>query len=200
MKTGVTDVEVHSLIKQALENGSKKLILDFRYNNGGGPFGSINILGSFINRVDQVYKNINNQVIKYWYVDGKTYYENSDEPGKTSVEDFDNPSKWNYPVAILVGPDTVSISEALASTFQKYKRGVVIGEPTWGGDGVLGNQFLIKTGAYLFIPTYRISNIDGTLLPLKVIPDIDLPLDLVGLTKGHDNQIEAAVNYLDNQK
>jgi C-terminal processing protease CtpA/Prc len=198
--TGTVDVEIHNLIKKALGNGSKKLILDLRFNEGGGPFGSINILGSFIKRADQVYTNINHQVIKYAYEDGKTYYENSDEPEKVNVETFENASKWNYPVAILVGPNTVSVSETLAATFQKYKRGIIIGESTWGGGGVLRNAFPLKTGAQMIITTHRISNADGTLLPLKVTPDINLPLDLVGLTKGHDNQIEAAVNYLDNQK
>ncbi len=198
--TGIADVEVHSLIKKALENGSKKLILDLRFNEGGGAFGSANVLGAFVDKVEQIYTSIDNKIVKYRYENGMTYSERSNEPGKITTEAFENPSQWKYPVAILVGPNTFSISETLTANFQKYKRGIVIGESTWGGGGVVTDLFPIKTGANLLLPIYRISNTDGTLLPLKVTPDINLPLDLVGLTKGHDNQIEAAVKYLDNQK
>ena len=69
-----------------------------------------------------------------------------------------------------------------------------------GGGGVLGNRFTLTTGAGLNITTHRIYRVDNSLVPFKVIPDQEVALDLDTLVKGHDTQLEAAIEYLNKTK
>lgn len=155
--------EIEKLKKQNI----KGLIVDLRDNGGGSLQEVVDMAGLFFSRgpVVQV-KNKNNTV--------------------AIMEDKNPEVVWNGPLTILVNHSSASASEILAAAIQDYKRGVIVGTPSFGKgtvqsffdlDQLVIPQFdTIKPIGSVKITQQKFYRINGGTTQLKgVIPDVVLP-------------------------
>ncbi|HTI07414.1 MAG TPA: PDZ domain-containing protein [Puia sp.] len=115
---------------------------------------------------------------------------------------------WNWPPAGNFGPKVMLINgwsgsggDAFPDYFRKAGLGPLIGSRTWGGlIGISGAPPLID-GGNITVPTFRMYNPDGTWFKEGhgVDPDIPVEEDLTQGAQGKDNQLERAINEINDQ-
>lgn len=157
------------------------LVLDLRNNPGGlFPDPVLGIAGQFLK---------NNDVVLYEKYRNGTEKAYNAGSGREAVD---------IPLAVLVNGGTASDAEILAGALQDYKRGVLIGEPTYGKGSVQsvrqlsdGSAVHITTATW-FTPKH--SQIEGK----GLAPDLAVPLTDQDIQKSIDPQLERAVEYLKN--
>jgi len=155
------------------------LVLDLRNNPGGlFPDPVLDITGQFLK---------NNDVVLYEkYRDGtEKDFRAGNRRGATDL-----------PLAVLVNSGTASAAEIIAGALKDYKRGVLIGEPTYGKGSVQVIRQL-RDGAALHITvatwwTPKRTPLDGKGLE----PDIAIPLTDESIKKNVDTQLNRAIQYL----
>ena len=136
------------------------LIVDLRFNRGGGPPSVALLTSYFVDKrthVSDVWDRVSGTTMQHWTedkLDGKRYASKK-------------------PVFILVGPETMSAGEDFAYTMQALKRATVIGARTWGGANParpyrLGDNFYAVVPARRTINPITKTNWDG----VGVAPDI----------------------------
>lgn len=109
-----TTRDVKKLIEELEEQGMDGLLIDLRYNGGGSLQEAIDLTGLFIPEgpVVQV-RNTDLSVDPLFDEDyGKTYYEG--------------------PLAVLTNRFSASASEIFSGAIQDYRRGLIVGENTFG--------------------------------------------------------------------
>jgi carboxyl-terminal processing protease len=156
--------EIEKLKKQ----GIKGLIVDLRDNGGGSLQEVVDMAGLFFNKGPVV------------QVKGKN-------GSPVNVMEDKNPEvAWDGPLTILINHSSASASEILAAAIQDYKRGVIMGTPSFGKgtvqsffdlDQLVIPQFdTIKPVGSVKITQQKFYRINGGTTQLKgVIPDIQLP-------------------------
>jgi len=103
-----------------------------------------------------------------------------------TMTDNDADVSWDGPLAIMVNHGSASASEILAAAMQDYKRGVIIGTPTFGKGTVQSfldlDQYLlpqfdtVKPLGSVKVTMQKFYRINGGATQLKgVTPDIELP-------------------------
>jgi len=108
-----TTRDVRKLLKELESGGVEGVVIDLRQNGGGSLSEATELTGLFIDRGPVV------QV--------------KDAFGKVEVEQDPDPLVvYEGPLAVLVNRNSASASEIFAGAIQDYKRGIVIGEPTFG--------------------------------------------------------------------
>jgi carboxyl-terminal processing protease len=108
-----TTRDVRELLTELQAEGVAGVIIDLRQNGGGSLSEATELTGLFIDRGPVV------QV--------------KDSFGKIEVEQDPDPEVvYRGPLAVLVDRSSASASEIFAGAIQDYKRGIVIGEPTFG--------------------------------------------------------------------
>ncbi|MCU0360782.1 MAG: carboxy terminal-processing peptidase [Bacteroidia bacterium] len=157
-------LEIEKLKKQNITG----LIVDLRDNGGGSLQEVVEMAGLFFTRgpVVQV-KGKNNVPVNV-------------------MEDRVSDVVWDGPLTILINGNSASASEILAAAMQDYKRGVIIGTPSFGKgtvqsfvdmDQMLLPQFdTIKPVGSVKITQQKFYRINGGATQLKgVTPDVVLP-------------------------
>lgn len=108
---------------------------------------------------------------------------------------------FNTPNAIIEGPKVMLIDETAGSggdmlpwMFHKFNVGTLIGKRTWGGlVGILGYPVLMD-GGLITAPNVGIWTKDGFVVEnVGVSPDIEVEQDPADIIKGHDPQLEKAI-------
>ncbi len=108
-----TTRDVRALLDELIQDGIEGLIIDLRGNGGGSLQEATTLTGLFIKSGPIV------QV--------------RDASGRMSVhEDPDPAIIYEGPLAVLVDRNSASASEIFAGAIQDYRRGLIIGEPTYG--------------------------------------------------------------------
>ncbi|KOR29826.1 peptidase S41 [Achromatium sp. WMS2] len=108
-----TTRDVERLLDELKSEGVDGIVIDLRDNGGGSLSEATSLTGLFVGRGPVV------QV--------------KDSFGKTEVERAsDRTVAYAGPLAILVDSNSASASEIFAGAIQDYKRGIIIGEPTFG--------------------------------------------------------------------
>lgn len=159
-----TSRDVRKLIKDMLKKGIDGLIVDLRNNGGGSLSEALELTGLFIDR---------GPVVQTKDASGRVDINYDPEPGVV----------YPGPLAVLVNRDSASASEIFAGAIQDYRRGIIIGEPTFGKGTVQNvidlNRFIkdgnedhgrLKTTIAQF---FRVSG--GSNQFKGVIPDIIFP-------------------------
>ena len=189
----------HTLMTEAQQHGSKRLILDVRSNGGGDPYTAYSLvcgLGVKMARVDEDKKGVTTTITCDGA--GKTLVEYSDEPNPKEPYGFDtaNPANWTGPVAVLTSRFTGSGAENLADVLQSTKRALIVGEPTAGalGTTIGSSQLVNQATLYYSISTMR--DLNGHKPGIRIIPDVLVPLEPEGFVAGRDLQLEAAISKL----
>ncbi len=193
---GIADRAVHDAVHEINRQGITKIILDLRYNNGGTPYATANAAGAFIEKAVWQLRDKENASWLHSFERGHITDNSPTTQGKTLEDTFPNPAFFKGQVCVLVGPHTFSSGENFALLLQRFGQARIIGEPTLGGAGAGNNLFDLILGPKLSLTTHLMFFEDGTRLPNKVTPDQTVPLDVEGLTRGRDNQIEACQAWL----
>ena len=160
-----TTRDVKKLINDLEEQGMDGLMIDLRFNGGGALQEAIELTGLFIEDGPVV------QVRNY----DETVDRFDDEDGGSVF--------YDGPLAVLVNRGSASASEIFSGAIQDYRRGVVIGESTFGKGTV---QNIIDLERYIKNPEYNLGQIKMTLAKfyrvsgssnqrVGVSPDIQFP-------------------------
>ncbi|MEO7311353.1 MAG: carboxy terminal-processing peptidase [Chitinophagaceae bacterium] len=162
-------IEVQKL-KDAKVDG---IVMDLRGNPGGSLPDVVKMVGLFVE-------------------DGPIV-QVKDKDGQPSVlKDTDKGVLWDGPLAVMINEGSASASEIFAAAIQDYKRGIIIGTPSYG-KGTVQRSVGIDKNIGFFVPStelgsmhltiqkfYRISG--GSTQMKGVTPDIILP-DVYEFTK-----------------
>ncbi len=159
-----TSRDVRKLIKEMQSKNIDGLIIDLRGNGGGSLSEALELTGLFIDR---------GPVVQTKDASGRVEVNYDPEPGIV----------YPGPLAVLVDGNSASASEIFAGAIQDYRRGIIIGEPTFGKGTVQNvidlNRFIqdsnedhgrLKTTIAQF---FRVSG--GSNQYKGVVPDIIFP-------------------------
>lgn len=155
------------------------LIVDLRNNPGGlFPDPVLDISGQFLKNSDVV------------------VYERDRNGNEKPFNAGTRRSAIDIPLVLLVNGGTASAAEIIAGALHDYKRGVLIGEPTYGKGSVQSIRQL-SDGAALHITiatwyTPKHTEIEGQ----GLAPDFSIPLTDDDVKKGQDPQLNRAIEYL----
>jgi carboxyl-terminal processing protease len=159
-----TTRDVRNLIKELEAQKADAILIDLRRNGGGALLEAIQLTGLFIP---------SGPVVQTKMGQGQVRVE----------EDKDTDIAWDGPLGVLVDKFSASASEIFAGAIQDYKRGIIIGESTFGKGSVQNivdlEQLLPRESEKLgqikltFGMYYRVSG-EGT-QKRGVVPDVALP-------------------------
>ncbi len=122
-----TTRDVRNLLRDLKQQDVAGIVIDLRENGGGSLSEATELTGLFIETGPVV--------------------QIKDAFGKVEVErDPDADIAYSGPLAVLVDRNSASASEIFAGAIQDYKRGIVIGEPTFGKGTV---QTLVDLGRFV---------------------------------------------------
>ncbi|MCG8100684.1 MAG: carboxy terminal-processing peptidase, partial [Candidatus Thiodiazotropha taylori] len=159
-----TTRDVRDLLVDLKKQHVDGIVIDLRENGGGSLSEATELTGLFI--------------------DSGPVVQIKDAFGKIEVEqDPDQSIAYEGPLAVLVDRNSASASEIFAGAIQDYKRGIVIGEPTFGKGTV---QTLVDLGRFVpgrkkdlgrlrltMAQFFRING--GSTQHRGVVPDIQFP-------------------------
>lgn len=108
-----TTRDVRAILQDLTDKGVDGVVVDLRQNGGGSLTEATELTGLFIERGPVV------QV--------------KDHDGLVEVEKDDDPQQvYKGPLLVLVDRNSASASEIFAGAIQDYRRGLIVGEPTFG--------------------------------------------------------------------
>ena len=108
-----TTRDVRKLLNELKKDNVSGVIIDLRANGGGSLAEATELTGLFVGP---------GPVVQVKNSQGKVQIERSTEEGVA----------YSGPLAVLVDGSSASASEIFAGAIQDYKRGVILGEPTFG--------------------------------------------------------------------
>ncbi|MEM9340857.1 MAG: carboxy terminal-processing peptidase [Bacteroidota bacterium] len=160
-----TTRDVKKLIDELKEQGMNGLMIDLRFNGGGSLQEAIEMTGLFI-------------------PDGPVVQVRNTDQSVDKMEDKDGGEVfYDGPLAVLVNRGSASASEIFSGAIQDYKRGVIIGESTFGKGTV---QNVIDLDRYIRNPDMKLGQLKMTLAKfyritgssnqrIGIAPDVQFP-------------------------
>lgn len=185
---------VNALVKQALQNQARGLVLDLRNNGGGLVAQQLLVSGIFTDRPGRRLQSAIGGEVELRNQSGQL--RQTDRSGERVVAELEMPVRWSGPLVVLVNRSTVSAAEFLALDLQQAGF-TVIGEPTYGVADTAVSSVRLSSGAALIITTSQVRRLDGQAYPPRVVPDVTVKDDLEALVAGHDRPLEEALKRLD---
>lgn len=174
-----TKTEFDNAIQSILLKEPKGIVLDLRYNGGGYLDISVDILSEFLkDKVEAVtIKRRDTQDDETLYVSG-------------------NAPLADVPLVVLVNQGSASASEIVAGAVQDHKRGIVMGEQTFG-KGSVQEVDKLPDGSSLRITIAKWYTPSGNnISEVGITPDIQVEMTEEDVETKRDPQLEAAVKYL----
>jgi carboxyl-terminal processing protease len=159
-----TTRDVRRLLKELQSEGVDGIVIDLRQNGGGSLIEATELTGLFIP---------SGPVVQVKNASGEIEVENDPDPEEV----------YTGPLAVLVDRNSASASEIFAGAIQDYRRGIIIGEPTFGKGTV---QTLVDLGRFvrdgegklgrLRLTMAQFFRVNGGSTQFKgVVPDIVFP-------------------------
>jgi carboxyl-terminal processing protease len=176
-----TTKEFDEAIQEILIKNPKGVILDLRYNGGGYLDIAVEILSEFISDdktavIIQRRNPDDNQTLQV--------------PGNTRLPDI--------PLVVLVNRGSASASEIVAGAIQDHKRGLVMGEETFG-KGSVQEVELLRDGSSLRLTIAKWLTPEGRdIEEAGIVPDRIIELTQEDIENEFDSQLEEARTYLMN--
>jgi len=169
--------ELGPVLDSLVKSDVKALVLDLRNNPGGLLDETISVASQFLK-------------------EGVVAHQVDRDGKETSYPVRAGGVATNIPMVVLVNKGSASASEILAGAIQDAKRGVLIGEETFGKGSV--NRFHELTdGSALYITFARWTTPNGRLIEGKgLLPDIEVPLTEEDRLAGRDPQMDRALEYI----
>lgn len=122
-----TSADVRKFISEFKQEGIDGLVIDLRNNGGGSLIEAVDLTGLFISQGPVV--------------------QRKQSDGRISQEVDRNPEiAYNGPLAVLINRFSASASEIFAAAIQDYKRGIIVGEQSYGKGTV---QSVVDLSNYL---------------------------------------------------
>ncbi len=175
-----TETEFSRAVQELILKNPKGLIVDLRANGGGYVDAAINVLSEFVLGEKESVK------IKYREETKSTILYTKADKGRLS----------EIPVAVLINAGSASASEIVAGAIQDWKRGVIIGEQSFG-KGSVQELYNLKNGGSLrmtvakwFTPNDRSIQDEG------ISPDIVVEITKEDIEAKKDPQMEKAIEVL----
>jgi len=159
-----TTRDVRKLIRELEQEGVDGIVIDLRENGGGSLVEATELTGLFIP---------SGPVVQVKNASGDLDVETDPDPEQV----------YTGPLAVLVDRHSASASEIFAGAIQDYRRGIIIGEPTFGKGTV---QTLVDLGRFvrygeknlgrLRLTMAQFFRVNGGSTQFKgVVPDIEYP-------------------------
>ncbi|CAG4990745.1 Tail-specific protease [Dyadobacter sp. CECT 9275] len=176
-----TTRDVQKLITELQQENVDGIVIDLRNNGGGSLTEAVSLTGLFINK-------------------GPVVQVKEGQTGDIEVQpDTDPAIAYNGPMAVMVNRFSASASEIFAAAIQDYKRGIIVGEQTYGKGTVQTlidlNQWVPKETDQLGqvkLTVAKFYRINGSSTQLKgVTPDLDLPTAFKTNEYGEGSQASA---------
>jgi carboxyl-terminal processing protease len=177
-------------LKKLKDEDAAAIIVDLR-NNGGGSFEDVQqIIGAFI-------------------TNGPTVQVKNADGSVETMPDRDDKIYYDGPLVVMVNSGSASASELYTSAMQDYKRGLIIGTPSFGKGTVQGNleieqQFknyntwqttTTRLGGALWLTQKKFYRVSGRSVQLKgITPDVMLP-DYLEFQGTRENMFVDALPY-----
>ena len=152
-----TSGDVRRIVRTLRAQGIDGLVLDLRRNRGGSLNQAVRTGGLFITT---------GPIVQVRTRGGETRVYEDPDPG---VE-------WDGALSVLVGPESASASEIVAAAMQDYRRGLVVGERTFGKGSAQSILRLYENGGEgaLRLTTSRWFRVSGETIERRgVRPDLD---------------------------
>lgn len=181
--TDRTKNEFQEMIQKILLKEPKGFILDLRSNGGGYLDIAVDILSAFLSGKKEAVK-----------IQRRS-------PTPDDVIFVDNSAQLaDIPLVVLVNDASASASEIVAGAIQDHKRGVVIGERTFGKGSVQEVESLPDSSSLRITIAKWVTPRGRSIDEVGIAPDIEISLSEEDLKKGVDPQLEKAVFYLQDLK
>ncbi|RJQ35093.1 S41 family peptidase [Candidatus Parcubacteria bacterium] len=167
-------------LREFVESGSSRLVLDLRGNPGGYLEAAVDMASWFLpsGRV----------VVTEDYAG----HAGSTEHRSRGYDVFNE----NLKMAILVNRGSASASEILAGALRHYGIAKLVGERTFG-KGSVQELVDITSGSALKITVARWLDPSGVQIPLDgIVPDVEVSITQENIEAGDDPQLEAAAKLL----
>jgi carboxyl-terminal processing protease len=166
---------IHDLIRDAQTKGLKGVIFNQRGNGGGSALERWFATGAFIKAPDPMRRvpryNADKNTVEEGFEKGMYYQRLVARPEINATRAVTNPVLFEGPFAALVDTGCASACEYISSSFQRSKRGLVIGEETVGIGNTNTARFPLANGGAAAMPTLRAFWADATPLPSAITPD-----------------------------
>lgn len=182
---GVTFEQYKETFERLKEQGMERLVIDLRDNPGGLLTSVCDVLG--------------------WILPEGLIVYTEDKYGNKMEETCDGKHPLDMPLAVLVNEGSASASEIFAGAVQDYEVGTIVGTTTFG-KGVVQALYPMSDGSAVKLTvskyyTPKGKNIHGE----GISPDIKVKLNPelfneTELTREEDNQLQAAVQSLEEQE
>jgi carboxyl-terminal processing protease len=156
------------------------LILDNRLNGGG-------------------WDTVMSQTLSY-FTSGKVgYFVNREEKEALEIDGVNIGGSMDFPLVVLVGPDTVSFGEIFSGILKDQDRATIIGETTSGNVEVLwGYDFKDGSRAWIAHDTFApINHPEWDWEDDGIVVDIEIAAPWDEYTSQTDPAIQTALDYLD---
>lgn len=153
-----TPSEFTTLYEKNIINTPRAIILDLRNNPGGYLDSALYFLGNFLKP-----EEIAVRIRSLTYTDDKLSYGD----GKLAT----------IPLIVLMNKGSASASEIVASALQDYKRGVIVGEKSFG-KGLVQQLYEFSQGASLKLTIYEwLPPLSPSINKIGVTPNIEVKND-----------------------
>jgi carboxyl-terminal processing protease len=173
-----TTTEFDNTVQQILLDKPKGIILDLRFNGGGYLDIAVDIMSEFITENKDAVKIV-------------TRNDEFDE----SIEVWGGARLPEIPLVVLVNYGSASASEILAGAVQDHKRGIVIGEQTFG-KGSVQEVEMLEDGSSLRITIAKWLTPKGRdIEEVGIMPDRVIEFEYEEGDE-FDSQLKEAYNYL----
>jgi carboxyl-terminal processing protease len=173
---------VHERFPEALASlrDTRGLIVDLRGNHGG-----------FFEVRKALAEQLNGERVLFWSYKGRdSIREVYLEPARDA---------YTGPLVVLIDVMSLSSAEEFSGAMQAIDRAAIVGERS-AGICVIADWMQLSNGATFMYPVGQTRVADGTALEGRgVIPDIQVELDRDLLLHGIDSQLEAAIDYVEEQ-
>lgn len=162
---------------EILAQNPSGIILDLRDNPGGYLDAAVEIASKFIPQGTIVYEKFKSGKIKEYKATGKATLE-------------------KFKLVVLINKGAASASEIVAGAIRDHRRGMLVGEKTFGKGSVQdwdkfpGGSALRITVAYWLTPNGDSINEKG------IVPDIEVKITDADYNKGKDPQLDQALRLL----
>lgn len=174
-----TKTEFRNIIQQILLEKAKGMILDIRGNGGGYLDTAVYMISEFIPGEKTAV------IIK-----------KRDQTQNETVKTSGNPGLPDIPLVILVNKGSASASEILAGAIQDYKRGILIGETTFG-KGSVQEINKLADGASLRVTIAKwFTPLERSIDEVGITPDQEVKFTEEDAKNNRDPQLEEAIKYL----
>lgn len=191
--------QIQQLVAQAEQKGAKGLVLDLRDALTGFDTEALLAAGVFMPKVGFIYQSRFQGQSSSQRVENGRYFEKPENQEEREARNQSLPKAFlsKLPLVVLVNHNTINSAEMLAYFLQSGGRAKVVGEPTAGALGVSGGaEGPLLSGDFLAVSSLRLQQLDGTLFPMRLTPDVQISDDPEALAAGHDLVLDRALELL----